>query len=997
MNANDTVAPTQDSERAYWREIRASGKITWVILALAMVGTIVHQLGPLFKWTNGWPSFNKFNLWEWYIEDAAISFTYAKNLAEGNGLVVFPGGERVEGYSNPTWVGLMALWELIGIDGFSSAKIMALFFGCATVPLVWLIAREIAVDKNSPATLLAPMFLAVFPQFAFWNAAGLENPIVNFCLAGGFWRILVEARLGGAPWSAVWLLFLATSRPEAIMYSAWGGFLAMIFALTQGRGLRSTVQWLVIFFVPFTIYHAIRYEYFAWAFPNTYYAKLGDKEFKPFAWSSRGWKYIRGFSSGDFTATGNQGTGLGWFMPVYFAAIVGLRGVRAWLVPIATVLTLLGVFYPKTDLVTGLTWWPKDLPEPSWWAEARVWLLFSVALGLPVAGIRDHSSRGRILLWGSALITLFFCVLANGDWMKGYRWMSFVSVPAACLFAAGVEELALASERWFAKSEGLTWGTTAWTVAPLLAVGILPNFYLHSEWFFGKRETGPASVQKRVEYTASLTKKLFLNDQLIHNLDVDMGAHTVWSKHLMVDMAGLLDVSVAHHTYAQRPFVKEYLFQETKAEIAHVHGGWASSSHIPTYAEWKAGYFEAPPFPAGGSSYHVGTHVRRDLVMQTDWAGGAGRAVEFEDGLKLRGFNIPSAEVSVNKSFYLEIGVQYDKKDDRRPFRVLGFLSRASADPATPAVVSVFDLPPAYDWLPVDEWHPNEVFFGKFTPTLEKQIEAGDWDLGFVFFAEDGRVLQPTAAPAGAVIGGRDNEPARVAAGEVRFAAALKVGEPGTGEKAARDDFEKAIALAKSTDCKKSEAAWRLSRLHMPKADKWYEENRAEFAPVIAQCWVDLARETDSDEEASFLMVTARFWDFQNADLWELATELGERQYDAGMEARAAGDWEAAYKAFATAVRADTRLSWARRYAEEARDHRLKLDPESVQKAADDREARIQTMKDQQGGGEAPAEGEAAEKPKAVLRKPVPGPKASPDADGVEPAAEPAAAPAAAP
>ena len=96
MNVNDTVAPTQDSERAYWREIRASGKITWVILALAMVGTIVHQLGPLFKWTNGWPSFNKFNLWEWYIEDAAISFTYAKNLAEGNGLVVFPGGERVD-------------------------------------------------------------------------------------------------------------------------------------------------------------------------------------------------------------------------------------------------------------------------------------------------------------------------------------------------------------------------------------------------------------------------------------------------------------------------------------------------------------------------------------------------------------------------------------------------------------------------------------------------------------------------------------------------------------------------------------------------------------------------------------------------------------------------------------------------------------------------------------------------------------------------------------
>ena len=54
-------------------------------------------------------------VWLWYIDDAAISFSFARNLADGHGLVAQAGGERVEGYSNPLWVALMALWAWIGV------------------------------------------------------------------------------------------------------------------------------------------------------------------------------------------------------------------------------------------------------------------------------------------------------------------------------------------------------------------------------------------------------------------------------------------------------------------------------------------------------------------------------------------------------------------------------------------------------------------------------------------------------------------------------------------------------------------------------------------------------------------------------------------------------------------------------------------------------------------------------------------------------------------
>ena len=48
-------------------------------------------------------------------DDAMISMRYARNLAEGHGLVWNP-GERVEGYSNPLWTLWMALIHATGVS-----------------------------------------------------------------------------------------------------------------------------------------------------------------------------------------------------------------------------------------------------------------------------------------------------------------------------------------------------------------------------------------------------------------------------------------------------------------------------------------------------------------------------------------------------------------------------------------------------------------------------------------------------------------------------------------------------------------------------------------------------------------------------------------------------------------------------------------------------------------------------------------------------------------
>jgi len=48
-------------------------------------------------------------------DDAMISMTYARSLANGDGLVWYPGAERIEGYSNPLWSVFMAVFHLLPI------------------------------------------------------------------------------------------------------------------------------------------------------------------------------------------------------------------------------------------------------------------------------------------------------------------------------------------------------------------------------------------------------------------------------------------------------------------------------------------------------------------------------------------------------------------------------------------------------------------------------------------------------------------------------------------------------------------------------------------------------------------------------------------------------------------------------------------------------------------------------------------------------------------
>jgi hypothetical protein len=70
------------------------------------------------------------------VDDAFISLRYAWNLAEGLGFVFNP-GERVEGYSNPSWTLLATAFLLLDIEPLAALKWTGVLCSAAVPPLAW--------------------------------------------------------------------------------------------------------------------------------------------------------------------------------------------------------------------------------------------------------------------------------------------------------------------------------------------------------------------------------------------------------------------------------------------------------------------------------------------------------------------------------------------------------------------------------------------------------------------------------------------------------------------------------------------------------------------------------------------------------------------------------------------------------------------------------------------------------------------------------------------
>jgi len=206
------------------------------------------------------------------VDDAFISFRYAKNFVDGHGLVFNP-GERVEGYTNFLWVILSAFSLWLSLDAAVFMKIIGLIAGAGMIAAVVRFAPK--PDRFRPLVYFAPILLAVNPSFAVWATGGLETPLFA-CLIT--WGLLLAAdgigKDGLPPSSGVLLGLAAWARPEGVLIGAFVFVGAVVPGLKNRISTRKAAIWLLAFAAVYLPYFIWRFSYYGALFPNTFYAKV---------------------------------------------------------------------------------------------------------------------------------------------------------------------------------------------------------------------------------------------------------------------------------------------------------------------------------------------------------------------------------------------------------------------------------------------------------------------------------------------------------------------------------------------------------------------------------------------------------------------------------------------------------------------------------------------------------------------------------------------------
>jgi len=214
-------------------------------------------------------------LGNWIMDDAGISFAYARNVAGGHGLVSQPGRVPVEGFSNFLWVVLLVpfFWARL-FHPIVTVKVLAAVMVLVAIAVIQRVLRR-ATGSAIPG-LLAVLLLATAPPIVIWTGSGLENGLMLLLIVF-LWAVAVERPRRWGVLSGVLAALLAMTRPDGLLYVIAGPLVLAAEILRRriavrqaARDLAEHVGAFAGLFVPFMV---LRLSLFGLPFPHTYYAK----------------------------------------------------------------------------------------------------------------------------------------------------------------------------------------------------------------------------------------------------------------------------------------------------------------------------------------------------------------------------------------------------------------------------------------------------------------------------------------------------------------------------------------------------------------------------------------------------------------------------------------------------------------------------------------------------------------------------------------------------
>jgi len=234
----------------------------------------------------------------WVQEDAFINFRIIENFLAGHG-PVYNVGERVEAYSDPLWLFLLA--GIHGVVHGLSLEWLSVILGITgTVTGVVLAGRaiqQLGVSRGEPIVL--PIGLLIFSVVAgVWEftTGGLEMGMVFAWMGASVWLLVRLERQRSGPVPCAFIMGLGTLvRPElAIMSAVFLMGWAVVVGSPGWKGSRSpTRRWILPVLAALALpvlYELFRMAYFGLLVANTALAKSGTG-----AWWSQGFTYLWNF------------------------------------------------------------------------------------------------------------------------------------------------------------------------------------------------------------------------------------------------------------------------------------------------------------------------------------------------------------------------------------------------------------------------------------------------------------------------------------------------------------------------------------------------------------------------------------------------------------------------------------------------------------------------------------------------------------------------------
>lgn len=209
-------------------------------------------------------------------DDAFISFRYARNLAEGNGLV-WNIGERIEGYTNFMWTVLMVPAFLMNMNPVVYCHILSLGSFVFSLVLCFLLADKVWGGRF--AGLTASALLAVNYSYNCYATGGLETQFGTALILASLYTLCLAVERRTLLSSFVAGLIVAISlmtRMDSVLFIA-PLCLLMLPGAKRHENFKNNLYCMLFFCataaLPVLIWMICRYEFYGFWLPNTFNIK----------------------------------------------------------------------------------------------------------------------------------------------------------------------------------------------------------------------------------------------------------------------------------------------------------------------------------------------------------------------------------------------------------------------------------------------------------------------------------------------------------------------------------------------------------------------------------------------------------------------------------------------------------------------------------------------------------------------------------------------------